>query len=173
MDVYAILVLVHLFGTVLGVGGATMIEVHLNKALADGTMSADERGMLGLNFVVLRVGLVLAVLSGIGFIIFYHSVGQDFRLQNPVFWAKMAMVVVVLVNALLLQAHKISLYWGSALSFVTWWGIMIAGFFLTNGVRFGFWEIMISYIVMVVAGAFILHRIREWVKQRTPQVEKK
>lgn len=173
MDTYSTLILVHLLGTVLGVGGATMIEVHLNKALADGNMSVDERGMLGLNFVVLRIGLVLAVLSGIGFIILYQSTGQEFRLQNPVFWAKMLMVVIVLVNALLLQAHKISLYWGSALSFVTWWGIMVAGFFLTNGVRYGFWEIMITYAALVVAGAFVLHKIREWIKSRTPQVEKK
>lgn len=173
MDTYTTLVLVHLLGTVLGVGGATMIEVHLNKALADGNMSPDERGMLGLNFVVLRVGLVLAVLSGVGFIVLYQITGQEFRLQNPVFWAKMLMVVIVLINALLLQAHKVSLYWGSALSFVTWWGIMVSGFFLTQGVRYGFWEIMITYAVLVVAGAFILHRIREWVKSRTPQVEKK
>ena len=172
MDAYSLLLIAHLVGTVLGVGGATMIEVLLNKALADGNMSGDERGMLGWTFIVLRTGLVLSVLSGIGFILLYQLSGQEFRLQNPVFWAKMMMVLIVLINALMLQAHKISLYWGSAFSFVTWWAIMVAGFFLTNGVRYGFFEIMIVYGVLVVAGAFVLHRVREFIKSRTPQVAK-
>lgn len=164
MDAYTLLLIGHLIGTILGVGGATMIEVHLNRALADGTMSPDERSLLGLNFTVLRIGLVLAVFTGVGFIILYYLAGQEGRLQNPVFWAKMFMVLIVLVNALLLQAHKISLYWGSAFSFVTWWAVMILGFFLTNGVRYGFVEIMVAYTALIVGGAYALHRIREWVK---------
>lgn len=166
MDVYTLLIIGHLIGTVLGVGGATMIEVHLNKALADGAMSPDERGMLGVNFTVLRIGLVLSLFTGIGFIALYIQSGQEFRLQNPVFWAKMSMVVIVAVNALLLQAHKIGLYWGSALSFVTWWALMITGTFLTHNVRFSFIEIMIAYIALVVAGAYILHKIRGVMKKK-------
>ena len=65
MDTYSLLIIGHLIGTVLGVGGATMIEVHLNRALADGTMSDDERGMRVLDFTVLRVGLVVSVFIGV------------------------------------------------------------------------------------------------------------
>lgn len=166
MDVYTLLIIGHLLGTVLGVGGATLIEVHLNKALADGKMEADERNLLGANFVTLRVGLVIALFTGLGFIVLYLFAGQETRLQNPVFWAKMLMIVIVAVNALLLQAHKINLYWGSALSFVTWWAAALLGVFLTNSVRYGFFEIMIAYIVAVVAGAFVLHRIRTAMQKR-------
>ena len=111
MDVFTLLIIGHLMGTILGVGGATMIEVQLNRALADGTFSPDERSLFGLNFVVLRIGLVLALFTGFGFVVYYILNGQEFRLQNPVFWAKLFMVVIVAVNALLLQAHKINLYW--------------------------------------------------------------
>lgn len=166
MDLYLLLIIGHLIGTILGVGGATMIEVHLNRALADGNMSPDERVMLGLDFKVLRVGLVLSVFTGFGFIILYTLTGQEFRLQNPIFWAKMLMVVVIAVNALLLQAHKISLYWGSALSFVTWWGAALLGTFLSNSVRFSFIEVMVTYVLIVITGAFLLHRIREFVKNK-------
>ncbi len=164
MGLYELLLIGHLIGTVLGVGGATMIEVHLNQALRDGNMTGDERGMLGLNFTVLRVGLALSVFTGMGFIVIYYTTGQEFRLQNPVFWAKMAMILVLLVNALLLQAHKISLYWGSALSFISWWGAFVLGFFATNSIRFGFIEIMVVYGLIIVVGAFLLHKIRERVK---------
>lgn len=165
MDIFTALIILHLVGTVLGVGGATMIEVHLNRALATG-MTPDHRSLLGLNFLVLRVGLVLALFTGFGFIVYYVLHGQEFRLQNPVFWAKMLMVVIVAVNALLLQAHKIGLYWGSALSFITWWMAMILGTFLTNNVRYGFIEIMVTYVVLIVVGAYVLHKLREYVKAK-------
>ena len=166
MDIYTLLVVGHLIGTVLGVGGATMIEVQLNKALADGTLSGDEREMLGLNFTTLRVGLVIALFTGVGFYILYYATGQTFRFENPVGWAKLSMIVIIAINALLLQAHKISLYWGSALSFVSWWGAMLLGIFLTNNIRHGFIEIMVAYIVAIVVGAFVLHKIREYIKKK-------
>ena len=166
MDPFTLLIIAHLAGAVLGIGGATMIEVHINKALADGDMSLDERSMLGLDFAVVRIGLLLSVLSGAGFIIVYYFAGQESRLQNPVFWAKNIIVLIVAVNALLLQAHKINLYWGSALSFVSWWAAGLLGVFLTNSVRYGFIEIIVTYTVVVVAGAYVLHKIRQYVKKR-------
>lgn len=169
MDLFTWLILGHLIGTVLGVGGATMIEVHLNKALASG-MSVDHRALLGLNFVVLRVGLVLALITGVGFIAYYIDSGQTFRLQNPVLWAKLLMVVIVAVNALLLQAHKIGLYWGSALSFVTWWATMILGTMLTNNVRVDFISVMIAYTAAVVGGAYVLHKLRGLVAAKNKPV---
>lgn len=166
MDPYTLLVIGHLAGTVLAIGGATMIEVHLNKALADGEMSLDERGLLGLDFSAVRIGLLVSVYTGLGFIVLYYMSGQEVRLQNPVFWAKMLMVVIVAVNALLLQAHKISLYWGSALSFVSWWMVGLMGVFTTQNVRYGFIELMVAYIVLVVVGAYVLHKFRQIVKNR-------
>lgn len=166
MDIYTLLVIGHLVGTFLGVGGATLLELQLNRALADDDMSGDERAMLGLDFVTVRIGLALALFTGIGFIVFYTLSGQDFRLQNPVFWAKMLIIVAIAVNALLLQAHKISLYWGSALSFVSWWSAAILGIFLSNSVLFGFIEIMAAYTILVIGGAFMLHHVRNFVKKR-------
>lgn len=165
MDIYTWLILGHLVGTVLGVGGATMIEVHLNKALASG-MSPDHRALLGLNFLVLRVGLVLGVITGFGFIAYYISSEQYFRLENPLLWWKLFMVIIVGVNALLLQAHRINLYWGSAFSFVTWWALLLVGFFLSNSVRFGLLEVAIGYVLAVVIGAYVLHKIRGLVAKQ-------
>ena len=58
MDIGLLLVLVHLVGTIFGVGGATMIEVHLNQALKDSLVSKDESAILALDYKIVRVGLV-------------------------------------------------------------------------------------------------------------------
>jgi hypothetical protein len=173
MSIHFLLILGHLIGTILGVGGATMIEIQLNKALQDGKMDAGDRTFLGSDFFITRIGMALAILTGFGFIIEYWMNNQLFRLENGVFWAKMAIIVIIAINAYLLHKHKIGLYWGSAFSFVSWWTAMILGTFLTNGIRvlpadqfMSFFAIMIVYICTVALGAQTLHLLRERMKRR-------
>ena len=171
MDIYTILIITHLAGTALAIGGATMIEFHLTKALHDGKVSPDEGSMLAVDYKVVRIGFLVSVLSGFGFLIIYNVTGQTFRLYDPVLWAKLVIVIVVGTNALLLQAHKINLYWGAALSFVSWWTIGLLGVFMTNNVKFdlfsqytfisSFMSVIIVFVVSVVIGAAILHFIRK------------
>lgn len=161
MDAYTLLIIVHIVGTILGVGGATFVEIFLNKALKDGQVDPTEGSFLKTTYTVVRVGLVLALISGFGFLLLYQLNGQVFKLYNPLLWAKLTMVLVIAFNAVLLQAHKISLYWGSALSFVTWYAVALVGIFLTNAKMFSYFEVMSVYAILVVVGAFILDRIRK------------
>lgn len=172
MDIYLFLVVMHLIGTVLGVGGATMIEVHLKQALKDKKMSGDERAILGTDYTVVRVGLVFAILSGFGFLLVYKFTGQTARLYDPMMWAKLVMIVIIATNAVLLQARKMSLYWGAALSFVSWWSVALISVFKSNGAYlsfFGtsfvstFFSVLIVYTILIVIGAITLDFIRKKV----------
>jgi hypothetical protein len=172
MSIHFFLILFHIIGTILGVGGATMIEIHLNKALKDGAMDATERSFLGSDFFLTRIGMGLGLVTGIGFVIEYWVHNQLFRLDSGVFWAKMAIFVIIVINAYLLHKHKIGLYWGSAFSFVSWWTAMVLGTFLTNSVTvfpgqtlISFISVMAIYGVTVLIGAQLLHRIREYIKR--------
>lgn len=167
MDIYLFLIIVHLVGTFIGVGGATMIEVTLNKALQDGTISEDEQGILKPTYLVVRVGLVLALLSGFGFLILYKISGFESQLYNPVLWAKILIILMIGVNTLLLQAHKIGLYWGSAISFTSWWMAAILGIFLSNAITFSFWGIIGAYILATIVAAYLLHLIRQMLHKET------
>ncbi len=170
MDIGLTLVIAHIIGTVLGVGGATMIEVHLNQALKDDLVSGDEKAILAWDYRVVRVGLIIAVLSGFGLLVYHRIIENYALLYNPIVWAKMLMVLIIVANTLLLQARKISLYWGSAFSFVSWWTVAIIGVFVTERVHinlFGgygfltsFSSVMIIYALSVVIGAIVLHVIR-------------
>jgi hypothetical protein len=168
MDIHSILILGHIIGTILGVGGATFIEIHLNMALRDGKMDDTEKLFMRKDFLFTRIGMGIAFITGIGFIIEYYTHGQMFRLMDGVFWAKMAILAIIIVNAVLLDKHKVGLYWGSAFSFISWWTSMVLGTFLTNGVKFfpgnvpvSFFSIMIVYGICIVIGAYVLHKLRE------------
>lgn len=160
MDIYLLLVAIHILGAILGVGGATFAEIFLNKALKDGKVDPVESDFLKTTYRVIRVGLVLAVLSGFGFLILYKITGQTFRLYDPLLWAKITILLVILTNAVLLQMHKISLWWGSAFSFVSWWAATIIGV-LMRGPSYPYFEIMAYYIVAVIIGGFVLDFIRK------------
>ncbi len=175
MDAYTILVIMHIMGTVLGVGGATFIEFHLTMALKDKVVSKEEGTFLALDYKIVRIGLALGLISGFGFLLLYKVSGQTFRLYDPMLWAKISVVLIIALNALLLQAHKISLYWGAALSFVSWWSALVIGIFTTQSVKINFFgsygflptyvSVILLYIVLVVCGAWILHRIRERISR--------
>lgn len=165
-EIYLLLVIIHLAGTVLGVGGATFVEIFLNKSLADAKFEDLEKGFLKVTYTTLRIGLLISVLSGIGFLVLYYATGQVGRIWNPVLWAKNTIILTLVLNAVLLHYHKMNLRWGSSLSFVSWWSALILGTFLTNNTRFGYFEIMGVYIVMVVVGAFVLEWFRMIIQKK-------
>lgn len=170
MTIEQLFVFVHIIGTIFGVGGATMIEAHIKEALKDRLVTDDERAILGIDYRMVRIGLILCLMTGFGFITLDVIQGATTHLYSPRLWAKILMVVIIAANTLLLQAHLINLYWGSAISFVSWWSAAFFGMFITHKLKFDFYgtggflttfsSLMTFYIVTLVAGAYILHLIR-------------
>lgn len=170
MDIGLILIVLHIIGTVIGVGGATMIEAHLNQAYRDNLASSDERAILSVDFRMVRYGLVIILFSGFGFLLLDKFEGTTQYLYSPRLWAKILMVIIIAANTLLLQAHLINVYWGSAFSFVSWWTAAFIGMFITHSFKFdlfgegGFVTVFASYMTLyafaILFGAILLHSIR-------------
>lgn len=160
MDVYLFLILAHTIGAVLGVGGATLAEVLLIKALKDGNMDPLESNLMQGVYSVVRVGFVISLISGFSFLILYKVNGQIGQIWSPVLWAKMTVVFFIGLNAILLQAHAIPLKLGSAVSFVSWYIALFLGVFI-RGLSAGYFTIILFYLVAVFIGIFIL----DWVRR--------
>ena len=58
----------HIVGAILGVGGATFIEVNLNIALKDGKMDATDKAFMAKTFLITRIGMFIGFVTGVGFI---------------------------------------------------------------------------------------------------------
>lgn len=159
MDPLTLLIIGHLIGSVLGVGGATFIEIFLNKALRDGEINPTEGSFLKATFTTVRVGLLISLVTGIGLILLYRFADQSFRLYDPTLWAKFTIIGVIVVNALLLQAHKIPIWLGSPLSFVSWYSVLVIGVLL-RGPSVPYFEVLFYYSIALVLGGLILEGIR-------------
>jgi len=159
MDLFALLLIAHIIGAVLAVGGATFIEIFLNKSLRDGDIDPTERSFMKTTISVLRVGLFISVYTGLGLILLYRVNDQIFRLYDPLLWAKFTILFIVLANTILMQTRKIKLKYGSAISFVSWYSVFILGF-LTSGPNYPYMLVMMYYVVALVAGFIVLQGIR-------------
>ena len=162
MDWYFLLVIVHIIGAVLGVGGATFVEINLFRALRSGGGKMDPMGIGYFKTAVrvVRIGTIISIVSGLGF--FYIN---DRYLENPIFWVKMTILGVVLVNAYLLEKHKMPLWLGSPLSFVSWYFLLILGEMLRGSASFtlGYFEVLLYYAVALLIGGVVLDAIRKKV----------
>src|SRR3989338_7390249 len=120
MAVYDLLVIVHIVGTVLGVGAATFAEIHYTRFNSDDIITDDERKTLATTYTIMRTGLFLLVISGFSILLYMRLTEYVEVLSSPSFWAKMTVVAILVGNALLLQARIIPFSVGAAISLTSW-----------------------------------------------------
>ena len=157
MDWHTALILGHIVGTVLGVGGATFAEVHLIRALRDGVMSADESSIMQTTYTIIRIGFFILILSGFGFLLLARLEDQATWFYSIKLWAKLGIVGIIGVNAALLQLRWIPLLWGSAIAITSWYAALILGA-MGRG-EYSFFWIYAVYIAAIVVVYLILRAI--------------
>lgn len=157
MSVYSLLIVAHIIGTILGVGGATFAEIFHVRAMRDGTITEEEGATLKICYTVLRIGLAILLLSGFSFLIYYRLTGQEELLYSDKLWAKMSIVFIIPINAVLFQIRKIPTWLATAVSLTSWYTALILGIY--HDIPYSYFEIIGLYIVAIFMVAFILHRI--------------
>lgn len=160
MDIKTFLILTHIIGTVIGVGGATLAEVFIIKALKDGVIDPVESSFLKSTYTAMRVGLFLLVLSGFGFFLYFRIEGSEDLLYDEKIWAKMTIVIILLVNAILLSVRKVPLWLGSAISLTSWYTALVLG--VWHSLSASFFNILMWYVIIIFVVAGILHIIKKF-----------
>jgi len=165
MDVHLLLVFTHIAGTILGVGGATIAEVQIIKALKDGKVDDSEKALMHANYTIIRVGTFLVLLSGIALVWWWYFFGgSDWPLTSAKVWVKDIMILAIVINAWCLSKRYVPLWLGSAISFTSWWGATVLGTW--RGIPYSFTEIFIGYLVAIVIMAGVLELIRKIALKR-------
>ncbi len=158
MTIYELLVIMHVIGTVLGVGAATFAEIHYTRFNSDDIITDDERKTLATTYTVMRAGLFLLVLSGFGFLLYLRLTEQVELLTSPSFWAKMTIVGVLVGNAWLLQARIMPFAVGAAVSLTSWYAALVLGVIIRTNATY--LEILMYYVVAVAVVGISLRLIR-------------
>jgi len=159
MDIYAILVLMHIIGTVLGVGAATFAEINILHQLHEGNKDPDESLILQITYNVLRIGLFILVISGFGFLIYYNTIGFQGYAFSPQFWTKLSIIGIIAANAVLLHLRLIPFAWGSAIAITSWYTVLTLG--VLRGIEFAVMDIVIVYLLVIVLMHYIFSKLRK------------
>ncbi len=158
MTLYELLVIMHIVGTVLGVGAATFAEIYYTRFNSDDIVNDDERKVLSVTYTVMRAGLFLLVISGFAFLLYFRLTENVGTLTSPTFWAKMTIVAILVGNALLLQARMIPFAYGAAVSLTSWYTALILG--VVGKTSASYAEILMYYAVATVLVGLCLRWIR-------------
>lgn len=160
MDIYTIIVAGHVVGTILGVGGATIAEFQITRALRDKKVSDDERALMHVNYTMIRVGMAVLLVSVIGMFWYHLSAGNQFILTSEKLWIKDLMFMMVFINAIALHKRLVPLWLGASISFTSWWGATLLG--LAGRLPYSFETYLIGYVIAIGAVALLSHYIRKW-----------
>ncbi len=164
MDIYTLIVAGHVIGTILGVGGATIAEFQIAKALNDKQVSPDERALMHVNYTMIRVGMVVILISVIAMFWYHLSLGNTWIFTSEKLWIKDLMFVMIFLNAIALQKRWVPLWLGASISFTSWWGAALLG--MAGRLPYSFTTYLISYIVAIFLMAFLLHYVRQYITSR-------
>lgn len=166
MSIYDFLVLTHIIGTAVGVGGATFIEIFFINALRDGVMDPDEGTTMQISYNVLRIAFYVLILSGFGFLILARIAENNEWFYSPQFWVKLSIVAIIALNAALIQLRAIPLLWGSALALTSWYAALILG--VLRGNTYPVWGVVLTYVASIVIIYFVLRAIHaKYVPHKT------
>lgn len=158
MDIYTIIVAGHVIGTILGVGGATIAEFQITRALRDKKVSDDERALMHVNYTVIRVGMGILLLSVIAMFWYHLNAGNQFILTSEKLWIKDVMFAAIFINAVALHKRWVPLWLGASISFTSWWGATLLG--LAGRLPYSFEVYLIGYLLAIGLVAMVSHFFR-------------
>lgn len=166
MDFYTLLIILHVAGTILGVGGATIAEVNIMTALKDGKVDKSEGALMHANYKMIRVGTAIVLISGILMIWWLYNSGAESILMDQKLWFKDTLLILIILNAFLISKRLVPLWLGAAISFTSWWTATILG--LWKDQPYNYLELAIGFVIAVFVVAGILELIRKKVTAEKP-----
>lgn len=170
VNLKVVFVLLHVIGTALGVGGASVTDFLFMKAIRRNRLNASEFYFISSISYVLLAGLSVLFLSGIGFL-WIHGNSDQSLLENPKLWAKVTIVLILAVNGWVMHKYLIKSLKGlvgkpllstpflenltlmfscGTLSVVSWYTAVVLGVWKEANFRFGYWTFVAAYLAISV-----------------------
>jgi len=151
----------------LGVGSSTLAITNFFVAIADGTIDAQERRMMGVVYIVLRVAMVLILITTVA-LVAISTTTTPYQELPAATYAQLLVIFVLFANALLMTAHIMSSTLGPAFQAGSWYtlGVIIAlqGLGVTS---YSFFQFLLCYIAALFLAVGIVNGVMAILKARS------
>lgn len=153
----------------LGVGCSTLAITNFFVAIADGKINPDERRMMGIVYVFLRIAMILImVTTSTLLVVNYLQVGSASLSAYTL--AQFTLIFVLFMNAILMTAKLMPSTVGPALQASTWYtfGVTTA-LFAIDLAKFTPLQFLLGYITVFVLAVSLVNGLMVYLKNHHSQ----
>lgn len=122
---WIVITLLHKFALGLAVASSTYAIIFYINGIQDGVIDPSERRFMGIVYTVLRIALAVIVATQLILVSSYIPDGIPMLLANPLFVMSWVLVGVIVLNAVLMQFHKMPMSLGPVLAGGSWYALFI------------------------------------------------
>jgi hypothetical protein len=187
-DIKSAIMLVHIVGLALGLGGAWIIDLFLTKYLVKNKITLEKVQFVEYASKIVCYGLALLWLSGAGFIAYYYNFTPEY-LSNEKVWAKAFIVLILTINGVFVHlyvlpiirrciggsvllmvspsvAHKLTTI--CVISVLSWLFPLLLGVSKSLNFSVSALEILTVYIAVILISLMVGHFLVTFILKRIP-----
>lgn len=154
--ILTVLAIIQSLAISLGVGASTLAIVNYFVAIADGTIDPNERKMMGVVYIVLRVAMIIILCTALILALYNITVLKLY--PTAYIYAQWSVIVMLFFNAFLMSKHLIASNFGPALQAGSWYtlGILLSLLAL-NLHSFSYMQFVLGYIAALALAVAIVN----------------
>jgi hypothetical protein len=163
--IFVLLAILQSIAISLGVGGSTLAIINFFVAIADGTIDPQERKLMGVVYIVLRVSMILILLTtGALTLMQMDDAGVVFTPFTAGLWT---LIAVLFTNAFLMTKHIVPSNIGPALQASTWYTLGIMMSLVPLGlINFSYFEFIVGYLAAIVLAIAVVNGVMSYLKKK-------
>jgi hypothetical protein len=164
--IFVLLAIVQSMTISLGVGSSTLAIINFFVALADGNINLQERTLMGVVYIVLRVAMIFILLTTLTLGIM-HVVNTDIPYLTPFTAALWTLIAVLYVNAFLMTKHIMPSNFGPALQASTWYTLGIIMTLIPLQLDgFSYFQFIVGYGAAIALAVAIVNGAMAYLKKK-------
>jgi len=150
----------------LGVGSSTLAVLNFFVALKDGKIDEQERSLMEVVYVVLRVAMVAILVTTLLLAAIYISQSDLVMYMSSFKVAFWTLIFVLYLNAFLMTKHVISSKFGPAIQAATWYTMGVIMALMSLGLQdFYFYQFAVGYMLAIVSAVVLINAVLQHLRK--------
>ena len=163
--IYIGLSIVQAVAIALGVGSSTLAIVSFFVAIADGKIEPDERKMLGVIYILLRIAMVLIVVTTAILGLIQIKTGAE-AYSTPFIISRWILIAILFLNAVLMTKHIMPSKFGPSIQAASWYTLGVTMTLVPlNLAQYSVTEFFMGYSVAIIVAIALVNGIMAHLKK--------
>lgn len=138
----------------LGVGSSTLAIINFFVAIWDGKIDPNERKMMGIVYIVLRVAMVVILLASTTTTLLMYITDKPFETYHAVEWT---LLFILFTNSILMTKHLLPSAFGPAIQSSAWYSLGIFATIYLIGWNFTYIQFSIFYLTLFFIAVSVIN----------------